>query len=95
MKRIVAGMLGLLLCAGGAGCQPTPAAEPVPYQGHDPVDNTPSTEASEKIDAPPRVETSFTDAATGLTVIFDCEVKTPEVSGYSILVAKAVQLSPA
>ena len=95
MKRIVAGMLGLLLCAGGAGCQPTPAAEPVPYQGHDPVDNAPSTEASEKIDAPPRVENSFTDAATGLTVIFDCEVKTPEVSGYSILVAKAVQLSPA
>ena len=95
MKRIVAGMLGLLLCAGGAGCQPTPAAEPVPYQGHDPVDNAPSTEASEKIDAPPRVENSFIDAATGLTVIFDCEVKTPEVSGYSILVAKAVQLSPA
>ena len=77
------------------GCQPTPAAEPVPYQGNDPVDNAPSTEASEKIDAPPRVETSFTDAATGLTVIFDCEVQTPEVSGYSILVAKAVQLSPA
>lgn len=95
MKRIVAGLLGLLLCAGGAGCQPTPAAEPVPYQGHDPVDNAPSTEASEKIDAPPRVENSFTDAATGLTVIFDCEVKTPEVSGYSILAAKAVQLSPA
>lgn len=95
MKRIVAGMLGLLLCAGGAGCQPTPAAEPVPYQGHDPVDNAPSAEASEKIDAPPRVENSFTDAATGLTVIFDCEVKTPEVSGYSILAAKAVQLSPA
>lgn len=61
MKRIVAGMLGLLLCAGGAGCQPTPVAAPVPYQGNDPVDNAPSTEASEKIDAPPRVENSFTD----------------------------------
>lgn len=77
------------------GCQPTPAAEPVPYQGHDPVDNAPSAAAFEAIDAPPRVETSFTDEATGLTVVFDCEVKTPEVSGYSILVAKAVQLSPA
>ena len=94
MKKGLFFILCLLLvfcCA----CQPTPAAEPVPYQGNDPVDNAPSTEAFEKIDAPPRVGTSFTDAATGLTVIFDCEVQTPAVSSYSILAAKAVQLSPA
>ena len=29
MKRIIAGMLGLLLCIGGVGCQPTPEQEPV------------------------------------------------------------------
>ena len=75
------------------GCQPTPAAEPVPYQGNDPVDNAPATEVFEKIDAPHRMEASFTDEATGLTVAFDCEVKTPEVSAYSILAAEAVQLS--
>lgn len=27
MKRIFVGLLGLLLCAGGAGCQPTPEQE--------------------------------------------------------------------
>lgn len=91
MKQTLA-MLAAVLCLLSA-CQPTPAAEPVPYQGHDPVDNAPSAAAFEAIDAPPRVETSFTDEATGLTVIFDCEVKTPEVSGYSILAAKAAQLS--
>ena len=33
MKRIVAGMLGLLLCAGGAGCQPTPEGDIALYKG--------------------------------------------------------------
>ena len=33
MKRIVAGLLGILLCAGGAGCQPTPEADIVVYKG--------------------------------------------------------------
>ena len=93
MKQTLA-MLAAVLCLLSA-CQPTPAAEPVPYQGHDPVDNAPPAAAFEAIDAPPRVEISFTDEATGLTVVFDCEVKTPEVSGYSILAAKAAQLSPA
>ena len=46
MKRILVGMLGLLLCAGGAGCQPILEADIVVYKGQSASGMIPNNQAT-------------------------------------------------
>ena len=85
MKRIVAGLLGILLCAGGAGCQPTPEEEIV--IGKIGVQGEPVAQADTEAPAVPfaaPTQAAYEWEKNGLMVSIDAKVFVPNVDGYPI-----------
>ena len=85
MKRIVAGLLGILLCAGGAGCQPTPEEEIV--IGKTGVQGEPVAQADAEAPAVPfaaPAQATYEWEKNGLVVSIDAKVFVPNVDRYPI-----------
>ena len=85
MKRIVAGLLGILLCAGGAGCQPTPEADIVVYKGQSASGMIPN-EPGNHYQAPAHVAEEVN--LYGLRVEVDAPVQVPNLPGYGVTEVK-------
>lgn len=85
MKRIFVGLLGILLCAGGAGCQPTPEADIVVYKGQSASGMIPN-EPGNHYQAPAHVAEEVN--LYGLRVEVDAPVQVPNLPGYGVTEVK-------
>ena len=76
MKRIVAGILGLLLCAGGAGCQPTPEIEQVVNKGSSVMDEALKEDniSPQSLNIPEEYSYEYTSSNGNIKVTTDAEI---------------------
>lgn len=97
MKRILAGMLGLLVSFGGMGCQKTPEKSLVGNKGEDALSQaiaaTPGAQLP--LEAPATWTHTFGSSDGAFSIVIDAGVELPDAGSYPVAKVKKIDLTEA
>lgn len=97
MKRILAGMLGLLVCFGGMGCQKTPEKSLVGNKGEDALSQaiaaTPGAQLP--LAAPATWTHTFGSNDGAFSIVIDAAVELPDAGNYPVAKVRKIDLTEA
>lgn len=97
MKRIFVGLLGLLICFGGAGCQKTPEKSLVGNKGEDTLSQaiaaTPGAQLP--LEAPATWTHTFGSSDGAFSIVVDAAVELPDAGNYPVAKVRKIDLTEA